>query len=148
MKNYKDVAISKLCKIINYLDDCGCMTEDDIQHYHEIITEYADKYEDEVVREKESEVCTYHKNCYILKSREDGEVIIKTYDAEHENSMMCDVSKFICFSDCDDTFELVKVVFRGREIEYVGWRPLMEFKYRYVDTGDIAWKNSFPAWDH
>ena len=150
MKNYKDKTITKLCQIINYLDDNYCLTEEDVAEYRKIVADYYDKYEDEVLSEKSKNdnPATYHKNCYILKSREDGEVIVKTYDEEHENSMMVDVSKHICFSDCDDTYELVKVVYRGREVEYVGWRPLMEFKYRYVDTGDIAWKHSFFSWNH
>lgn len=150
MKNYKDKTITRLCMMLNYLDDNGCLTDEDKAEYAKIVADYYDKYEDEVLSEKSKNdnPATYHKNCYILKSREDGEVIVKTYDEEHENSMMVDVSKHICFSDCDDTYELVKVVYRGREVEYVGWRPLMEFKFKYVDTGDIAWKNSFMSWDH
>ena len=149
MKNYKDETIKKLCEMLNYLDDNGCLIDEDKTEYQKIITDYSDKYEEEILFEKKNDgPATYHKNCYILKSREDGEVIVKTYDEEHENSMMIDVSKHICFSDCDDTYELVKVVYRGREVEYVGWRPLMEFKFKYVDTGDIAWKNRFMSWDH
>ena len=150
MKNYKDRTITKLCMIINRLDDEGCLSHDEVAEYTKLVADYHDKYEEEVLSEKSKndEPATYHKNCYILKSREDGEIIVKTYDEEHENSMMVDVSKHICFSDCDDTYELVKIVYRGREVEYMGWRPLMEFKYRYVDTGDIAWKNSFFSWEH
>ena len=77
-----------------------------------------------------------------------GEVTIKAYDADKQNTMMRDVSSLICFSDCDDTFWVVKIIFNGREVEYVGWMPQMRYRYRYVDTGDLAWEQSFPQWDH
>ena len=91
---------------------------------------------------------TRYKNAYILLDREDGEVIVKAYDANESDKMMRDISKHICFSDCDDTFWIVKVIFNGREVEYVGWMPQMRYRYRYVNTGDLAWEESFPQWDH
>lgn len=89
-----------------------------------------------------------YKNSYILRDREDGEIFVKAYADEDSDKMMRDVSKIICFSDCDDTFEVVKIIFNGREVEYVGWMPLMRYRYRYVATGDIAWEQSFMQWDH
>ena len=149
MKNYKDETISKLCKLINYLDDCGCMTEDDIKHYREIITDYAAEYSTEELLDKcLPDGYAYYSNCYILRNREDGEIIIKSYDKEKSEVMMREVSKQICFSDCDDTCEVIKIVYHGREVEYAGWRPCMEMAYYYAESGDLAWKEFFPQFDH
>ena len=89
-----------------------------------------------------------YKNAYILRDREDGEVIVKTYCDEDADKMMRDVSKVICFSDCDDTFEVIKIVYMGREVEYAGWQPGMVMSYEYPVTGDEAWSGCFPQWDH
>lgn len=89
-----------------------------------------------------------YKNGYILRDREDGEIFVKAYADEDSDKMMRDVSKIICFSDCDDTFEVVGIIYKGREIEYAGWRPSMEMTYEYIATGDEAWSGCFPQWDH
>ena len=89
-----------------------------------------------------------YKNAYTLRNREDGEVIVKAYADEDSAKMMRDVSKIICFSDCDDTFEVIKIVYQGREIEYAGWRPGMEMAYYYAESGDLAWSGCFPHWEH
>lgn len=91
---------------------------------------------------------TRYQNAYILLDREDGEIIVKAYEEYEDNMMMREVSKQICFSDCDDTYEVIKIVYHGREIEYDGWRPGMVMSYSYKTTGDFAWEESFPQWDH
>ena len=148
MKNYKDATIKELCKIINRLSDTGCMLDEEEQEYIAILNRYSDQYEAELLASKENTPYTSFSNCVVLKNREDGEVTVKAYDADKQNTMMRDVSSLICFSDCDDTFWVVKIIFNGREVEYVGWMPQMRYRYRYVDTGDLAWEQSFPQWDH
>jgi hypothetical protein len=149
MKNYKDETIAKLCQIINCLDDYGCLTDDEVAEYKAIMADYAaEKATEETLDKCLPDGYAYYSNCYILRSREDGEIIVKSYDKEKSEVMMRDVSKQICFSDCDDTYEVIKIVYHGREVEYAGWRPCMEHKYYYVDTKDIAWKEFFPQWDH
>jgi hypothetical protein len=91
---------------------------------------------------------TRYKNAYLLLDREDGEVIVKAYDENESNKMMRDVSKQICFSDCDDTFTVIGIIYHGREVEYGGWRPGMLMQYYFKVTGDLAWEQSFPQWDH
>lgn len=91
---------------------------------------------------------TRYKNAYLLLDCEDGKVIIKAYDADEANKMMCDVSKQICYSDYDDTFTIISIVYHGREVEYGGWRPGMLMQYYFKMTGDLAWEQSFPEWDH
>lgn len=103
-------------------------------------------YETELYEKEEAEPWTSHKNCVVLLDREDGEVFVKVY--EDADVMMRDVSHIICFSDCDDTFEVTKIVYMGREVEYIGWRPGMVMSYEYTVTGDKAWSGCFPQWDH
>lgn len=143
MKNYKDETIKKLCQIINYLDDCGCLTDEDMAEYQAVMARYSAKLQIEEVRDN-----VHYKNAYILRDTEDGEIIVKSYDNEKSEKMMRDVSKHICFSDCDGTYEVIKIVYHGREVEYAGWLPNMVFRYDYVDTGDVAWAETHQEWDH
>lgn len=148
MKNYKDATIKELCKIINHLSDTGCMLDEEEQGYIAILNKYSDQYEAELLETKEVLPYTSFSDCVILKDREDGEITVKAYTEDKRDQMMHDVSQLICFSDCDDTFEIVKIVYKGREVEYVGWMPLMRYRYRYTDTGDVAWERSYMQWDH
>ena len=91
---------------------------------------------------------TRYKNAFLLLDREDGEVIVNAYEDYEDNMMMREVSKHICFSDCDDTFMVIKIIYHGREVEYDGWRPGMVMSYSYKETGDVAWEVSFPQYDH
>lgn len=148
MKNYKDETIKDLCTIINSLANAGCMFEHEEKEYEFILNHYSDQYEKEILDKKEEVPYASFSNCVILKNREDGEVTVKTYENDKANTMMHDISHLICFSDCDDMYEIVKIIYRGREVEYVGWMPLMTFRYRYVDTGDLAWENRYMQWEH
>lgn len=119
-----------------------------IQNVERNIGVLTDVYVDKLCSNKKENPYISYSNCYILRDREDGEVIVKSYDKDKADTMMRDVSKVICFSDCDDTFEVIKIVYHGREVEYAGWRPGMEMAYYYAESGDLAWKEFFPAWDH
>lgn len=149
MKNYKDETIAKLCQLISYLDDCGCLTEDDNKLCRDIMADYAaEKATEELLDKCLPDGYAYYSNCYILRSREDGEIITKIYDNDKSEVMMRDVSKQICFSDCDDTYEVIKIVYHGREVEYDGWQPGMVMSYSFKETGDEAWSGVFENWDH
>lgn len=97
---------------------------------------------------KEPTKYTSYKNCVILRDKEDGEITIKSYSDDDADVMMRDVSEIICFSDCDDTWDVIKIVYMGREVEYTGWQPGMVMSYEYTETGDEAWSGCFPQWDH
>ena len=97
---------------------------------------------------KEEITMTRYSNAYILLDREDGEVIVKAFEECEDNKMMREVSRHICFSDCDDTFTIIGICYHGREIEYAGWRPGMLMSYYYKATGDLAWEEAFPHWEH
>jgi hypothetical protein len=149
MKNYKDETIAKLCQIINCLDDNYCLTAEDMAEYKAIMTDYAaEKATEEILDKCLPDGYAYYSNCYILRNTEDGEIITKNYDKEMSEVMMRDVSKQICFSDRDDTYEVTKIIYHGREVEYTGWQPGMVMSYNYVGTGDEAWSGVFEHWDH
>lgn len=149
MKNYKDETIAKLCQIINCLDDNYCLTAEDVAEYKAVMADYAaEKATEELLDKCLPDGYAYYSNCYILRSVEDGEIIVKSYDKEKSEVMMRDVSKHICFSDCDDTYEVIKIVYHGREVIYNGWQPGMVMSYNFAGTDDPAWEESFPQWDH
>lgn len=149
MKNYKDETIAKLCQIINCLDDNYCLTAEDIAEYKNIMADYAAEYATEgLLDEVLPDGYAHYSNCYILRDIEDGEVAIKAYDNDKSEVMMRDVSKHICFSDCDGTWEVIKIVYQGREVEYNGWQPGMVMSYDYAGTDDLAWSGVFEQWDH
>ena len=76
-----------------------------------------------------------------------GEVITREFADDQGNEMMRKVSQIICFSDCSDE-HVTKIVYRGREVEYAGWKPGMVYEFCDVETGEIVWSCSFPHWDH
>ena len=148
MKNYKDATIAKLCNMINVLADNGAILDEELAEYRDIISGYEDEYEAEIVREKESEGYIRYSNCFFLKDHEDGEIICRAYPDDRKDKMMCDISRIICFSDCDDTYEVTKILYNGREVEYTGWQPGMVISYEFTATGDEAWSGCFPQWNY
>ena len=88
------------------------------------------------------------KNFVVLRNTEDGEVWVRNYDEDMDDAMMREVSKVICFSDCDDWLEILMVVYHGREVKYVGWQPGMVYEFVYKETGDVAWTGCFPNFEH
>ena len=149
MRDYQDEVIEKLCGMLNYLEDNGCLLEEDKVEYRNIMEEYAsNKMTENMLDEVLPDGYAHYSNCYILRSTEDGEIAIKGYDNDKSEVMMRDVSKHICFSDCDDTWEVTKIVYMGREVKYTGWQPGMVMSYKFVETGDEAWSGTFENWEH
>ena len=149
MRDYKDEIIEKLCGMLNCLEDNGCLLEEDKAEYRNIMEEFAsNKMTENMLDEVLPDGYAHYSNCYILRDIEDGEVVIKGYDNDKSEVMMRDVSKHICFADCDGTWEVIKIVYHGREVTYNGWQPGMVMEYNYAETGDEAWSGCFPEWDH
>lgn len=148
MRNFKDETIEKLCNLINYFEDIGVLNSTDCNEYRCIMDDYVEKTYAEKINEAKREAYTNHSNCVVLRDKEDGEVIVKTYDDEHKDIMMRDVSKVICFSDCDDMWDIITIIYNGREVAYKGWQPGMKFEYYFTETRDIAWCSYYPQWDH
>lgn len=68
-----------------------------------------------------------------------------TYD--HADDMMRKICQMICFSDCTEEC-IDKIVYRGKELEYVGWQPDMVFTFLDKKTKEVAWEGCFPDWSH
>lgn len=148
MKNFKDKTIARLCNLLNCFEDLGFLTYEDRGEYRCIMDDYSEGcYEERKIEEAAVEPKRY-SNCVIYRDKEDGEVIVEAYPDDRADDMMRDVSKVICFSDCDDIVEVLHIVYNGREVEYVGWQPGMKYEYKFVATGDIAWCAWHPEWDH
>lgn len=154
MRDYKDETIEKLCKMLSYLDDCGCMTEDDVKLYHEIMTDYSAK---KTTEETDSNTFGPHSHegftSYIAYSILNDEGVRELnyvhyaddpHSADHQ---LRDAAEMICFSDCSD--EIVEaIVIQGYKVDYVGWQPGMLYEFRDQMSGEIIWSERFPQWDH
>ena len=86
------------------------------------------------------------QNFVVLRDTYDGEVRCVTY--EYEREMFREVSKSICFSDCDDSTDIVMIVADGREVSYAGWQPCMHYVFVDKETKEIVYENWFPNWEH
>lgn len=84
-----------------------------------------------------------------LRDRNDGEVQVRHFDDTEDglNQMLTFASKIYCFSDCDDTWEIIDIVYKNMDLHYVGWKPGMVFEYVDAD-GNTVWERAFEAWDH
>lgn len=89
-----------------------------------------------------------NRYAYTLQDRYDGEVIVKCFEPKERDIMMREVSKHICFSDCDDTFVITNIIYGGRELQYAGWKPCMLMEYVDNFTGEVVWSGQFEQWDH
>ena len=71
------------------------------------------------------------------------------YTSEHAtlDTLLTEVSRSICFSDCVK-IHVLDIVADGKKLSFVGWRPDMEFAYKDITTGEIVWAECFPEWEH
>ena len=67
--------------------------------------------------------------------------------AHADHALLHEAAKMYAFSDCG-AWEVVEIMIDGYRVQYTGWLPGMRFVFRYVDSGDIAFDESFPEWDH
>lgn len=148
MRDYKDRAVEGLRWIIERLKNQGWLLNREIGDYQSILKNYDECREQELLARKEQTPYTSYSNCVILRSKEDGEITVKSYPNDMANVMMRDVSEVICFSDCDDMWDVLTIIYRGREVEYDGWAPGMVMSYSFKETGDEAWSGVFENWDH
>lgn len=76
----------------------------------------------------------------------DGDAHDVVYGYDNTNAFFTDVSKRIAFDDCSGE-TVHKIFYKGKEVEYVGWRPHMVFEYKDLD-GNVVWNGKFEHWDH
>ena len=87
-------------------------------------------------------------NTYIEILDNDTGEVEKKYFSEGDYGLFYEASEHYAFSDLDNTYSINKIMFEGREVVYCGWDFGMTFEYKYKDTGEPAFKNSYPQWDH
>ena len=81
-----------------------------------------------------------------LKCMDSGELCTEVYDSMDD--MLHRVSFMEAFADCDDSYEIVNILWGTREIRYKGWQPGMKYEYYWVDNGETMWVNYYDEWDH
>lgn len=69
-----------------------------------------------------------------------------TYEHIDTDKFFYEVSKRYAFDDCTNE-TMVAIFWRGKEVEYMGWKPNMTFEYKDLN-GKTVWVGSFPEWDH
>lgn len=85
-------------------------------------------------------------NYLIMRDPFDGEAITHRYHSKEET--LFTAAKHICFSDCDETYRLEKIVVCGREVVYAGWQPAMLYEFVDKETGEVIYSRQFLHWDH
>ena len=91
----------------------------------------------------------YDENTYIkLVDRETGEVVMKYFEKGDVGALCYKASQFYAWDDCDDTYRIEEIMCDGHELEYVGWRPCMEFIFKDVATGEIVYDAFHMQWEH
>lgn len=92
---------------------------------------------------------TDEKTYIVLRDHNDGEVSERHFDDTDEglNEMLTLASKIYCFDDCDDTWEIVSIVYKSKGLHYTGWQPGMVFEFA-DDKGEVVWSRAFEHWDH
>ena len=154
MRDYKDETIEKLCGILDCLEDCGCMTEDDVKLYRKVINEYQATQDHELMGSTDFGPHSHNGYasyiCYSILN-DQGECVIEyayyADDPKSGDTLLRHAAEMICFGDCSD--EIVEaIVVQGWKVEYVGWQPNMLFEFRDQVTGEIIWSEYFPKWEH
>lgn len=136
--------ISELCQFINYLDDCGCLTDEDRVTYEDIMARYRVGFG---IHSHEGQ---YSYLAYSIENTEGERIMEYEYfddSPEQADALLRMAAEMICFSDCSD--EIVEaIVIQGWKIEYVGWQPNMLFEFIDQESGEIIWSDTFPGWEH
>ena len=136
--------ISELCQFINYLDDCGCLTDEDRATYEEIMARHREGFGIHSHKGHYSYIAYSIENMY---GERELEYIYYEDTPEDADKLLRAASEMICFGDCSD--EIVEaIVIQGWKVDYVGWQPNMLFEFRDQETGEIIWSHNFPNWDH
>ena len=88
-------------------------------------------------------------NTYIaLKDKESGEIEKRYFEASDINGLCYKAAQFYAWRDCDDTYDIVEIMWAGHPVEYLGWQPDMLFEFRDIESGEILYSAYFPEWDH
>lgn len=94
-------------------------------------------------------VCRYQPkeipSSYLYRDAE-GIVMSVFYPHIDTDKFFCEISRRIAFDDCTNE-EILNIIWKGKEVQYVGWQPGMKYEYKDLD-GNTVWVGDFPYWDH
>ena len=91
----------------------------------------------------------YDENTYIkLRNNETGEFEYRYFEKGDVGALCYKASQFYAWSDCDDTYSIVEIMYDGHELGYLGWQPGMLFEFKDYTTGEIVYSATFECWDH
>ena len=96
-----------------------------------------------------NKICLYQKkeppSSYIYTDSE-GNAYTKVYDKIGIDKFFTEISRRIAFGDCSDE-KIITIYWKGKAIEYAGWKPNMVFEYKDLE-GKTIWLGYFEEWNH
>ena len=89
--------------------------------------------------------------CYFVYKMENADGVEETFVSGYGSGVSADkffrdVANKICFDDCMPV-DVVKIVWHGKRVWYMGWMPGMVFKFADMYR-NVVWEGCFPEWDH
>lgn len=115
---------------------------------------HLDQIEDDLARII-TKICAYQPKeipfddltpSWYIYTDDEGNAYTITHTPNDISGFFTDVSYRIAFDDCSGE-TVHKICFKGKEINYVGWKPGMRFEYQDLD-GNTVWVGVFEHWDH
>lgn len=120
--------------------DSGCMWPFDKAEIHRYLLK-GDYY----IVEEEPDYDNFIPSWYIYTDRE-GIAHSEAFSKIDMDKFFYIISKRIAFDDLSGE-TMHKIYYKGKEVEYVGWRPGMRFEYKNL-KGKTVWVGQFEQWDH
>ena len=98
-----------------------------------------------------TDLCYFAYKQEVYNDDPNGDADIQTcvqgyWSGQNENRFFRDISKMICFSDCEPR-DVVEIFWHGKKVFYRGWKPGMLYQYE-DENGELVWEGCFPEWDH
>lgn len=86
------------------------------------------------------------RNFMLVQDLNDGEIFVEGY--ETSAGVINAAANFYAFDDSSVEYKVMKIVRKGREIEYAGWKPDMVFDFLDVVSGEVVASTQHMEWDH
>ena len=86
------------------------------------------------------------RNFMLVQDLNDGEIFVEEYKTSAE--VINSAANFYALDDSSVEYKVMKIVRKGREIEYAGWKPNMVFDFLDVISGKIVASTHRMEWDH
>ena len=84
--------------------------------------------------------------CRYVTDEDDIDVVYGYSSDVSESKFFTDVSKKICFDDCEPV-DVIEIIWHGKHVWYMGWKPGMVYQFGDMYR-NVVWEGCFPEWDH